>query len=251
MKSSSFFEKYAHEYDLLTDANNRTKLHEKEVTAMIERFKPKIVLDAGCGTGLTTVLFAKHGVQAVGLDRSRPMLTEAKRKYAKLGLPLQFRYGHFERLPKSLSNRFDLVVCLANSIVGVGSLRNLQRTLTGFSAALKPKGALILQMLNYESIKEGDLHPIKATEARGIVYERFTERRGTKVMLYVTRVDLNQQPSKLEVFRHEFDNFTFDEVRRGLERAGFQGVHIYADLLFTKRFSKTARDLVITAEKRN
>ncbi len=248
-KNRSVFELYAHEYDILTDAGQRVKHHEKEVAAIIERFKPQSVLDAGCGTGLTAMLFAKQGVQAVGLDRSKPMLAEAKKKYADLGLPLEFRYGHFERLPKSLYGRFDLVVCLANSITGVGSRRNLRKALQNFFAALKPRGTLVLQMLNYTSMKEDTLYPIKATEANGIVYERFSERRGKKVALYVTRLDLTQQPPKLEVFRHEFDNFTATEMCDTVKRVGFSNVRKYSDLIFTRRFSKNSRDLVVTAAK--
>lgn len=248
-KDSSVFEKYAHEYDILTDVDRRVKHHQEEVAAIIGRFKPRSVLDAGCGTGLTAMLFAKQGVSAVGLDRSRPMLSEANRKYDRLHLPLKFRYGHFERLPKRLHGRFDLVACLANSITGVGSLSNLRKVLRSFSTVLKPGGRLVVQMLNYAAMKEGELCPIKATEANGIVYERFSERCGKTVALYVTRLDLNQQPPKLEVFRHEIDNFTAGQIDEGLKLAGFRNIHRYSNLMFTRRFSKKARDLVITAEK--
>ncbi len=248
-KNISAFERYAHEYDILTDADRRARHHQQEVTTVIERFKPRSVLDAGCGTGLTAMLFAKQGVSTVGLDRLRPMLAEAKKKYDNLHLPLEFRYGHFERLPKYLHGRFDLVVCLANSIAGVSSPSNLRKALRGFSAVLKPGGKLVLQMLNHAAMKEGRLCPIKATEANGIVYERFSERRGRTVALYVTRLDLNQQPPKLEVFRHETDDFTAAQIDEGLRRAGFRSICRYSDLMFTRRFSKNARDLVITAQK--
>jgi ubiquinone/menaquinone biosynthesis C-methylase UbiE len=73
-KDKSFFELHAHEYDILTDADNRVKRHQKEVVAIIERYKPRPVLDADCGSGLTTMVFAQQGVDAVGLDRYKPML---------------------------------------------------------------------------------------------------------------------------------------------------------------------------------
>jgi ubiquinone/menaquinone biosynthesis C-methylase UbiE len=247
--NKSVFELYAHEYDIITSADQRVKSHQKEVDAIIERFAPQSVLDAGCATGLTAMLFAGRGVWAVGLDRSRPMLAEARKKYADLGLPLEFRYGHFEQLPESLCGRFDAVVCLANSISGVGSLRNLHKAFQNFLAALTPGGVLVLQMLNYASMKEGTLFPIKATETKGIVYERFSERRGRTVAIYVTRLDLTQRQPSLEVFRHEFDNFTADEVSAGLKRAQFKNIRRYSNLTLTKRYSRQARDLVITAEK--
>jgi ubiquinone/menaquinone biosynthesis C-methylase UbiE len=249
-KTPSFFDRYAHEYDLLTDVRQRIKHHEKEVAAIVERFGPETVLDAGCGTGLTSMLFARQGIRTVGLDRSRAMLAEAKKKYARLRLPLEFRYGNFERLPQSWRGRFDLVVCLANSITGVGTQANLRKALGNFAAVLKPGGALILQMLNFDSMREDRPYPIKATESDGIVYVRFSERRDKSVTLYVVRLDLSRRPVALEVFRHQSDNFTAVEVTRAIGKSAFTDVRRYRDLFLTRRFVKSSRDLVITARKK-
>jgi hypothetical protein len=69
------------------------------------------------------------------------------------------------------------------------------------------------------------------------------------VALYVTRLDLNQKPPKLEVFRHEVDNFTAGQIDEGLKLAGFRNIHRYSNLMFTRQLTRKARDLVITAEK--
>ena len=124
-KQKSVFEEYAHEYGLLTNERARRVNHLKEVGALIDRFHPTSVLDAGCAIGLTSALFAGQGVTAVGLDRSRRMIAQAKKNYTETRLPLSFRTGNFERLPKALTGKFDMVVCLANSISGVGTRREL------------------------------------------------------------------------------------------------------------------------------
>ncbi|MFQ5500056.1 MAG: hypothetical protein ACE5FH_10340, partial [Candidatus Zixiibacteriota bacterium] len=115
--------------------------------------------------------------------------------------------------------RFDLVVCLANGISGVGTMSNLHRSTSCFYNALRPGGYFVLQMLNYRAVKEGTLFPIKATENKGIVYERFSERRGNRLAVYVTRLDLNDPARPLQVFRHEFSNFEPDTVMRSVQRA--------------------------------
>ena len=102
MKQPSFFDKYPHEYDWLTDEQARLPKHDAEVRGLIKRFGPKAVLDAGCGTGLTSFLFASHGVRVVGIDRSHGMLGIAERKYADKGLPISFRRAKFEALPRRL-----------------------------------------------------------------------------------------------------------------------------------------------------
>ena len=248
-RQPSAFEKYAHEYDLITNAAQREKYHRKEVDALIARFRPRSVLDAGCASGLTAMLFARRGVAAVGLDHSRRMIEVAKEKFKNVDLPLEFRWGDFERLPKKLKDNYDLVVCLANSISGVNTLAGLKRSLKNLCAVLKPGGHLVLQMLNYAAVKEDTLFPIKVTENNGIVYERFSERRGSRIYVYVIRLDLNQKPPGYEIFRHEFDNYDVDLMNRMISQAGFIGIRKFGDLYLKKRFGRSSRDLVIVGRR--
>lgn len=246
-KALSFFDKYADEYDLLTDESGRLPRHRQEVAAIIDRFHPRSVLDAGCGTGLTAMLFATAGIEATGVDRSRAMLSVAHRKYDDLRLLLNFHFGKFENLPKRWYERFDLVVCLANSISGVGSIRQMRLAFKNFLSVLKPGGSLVLQALNYGYYKEDTVDPIKATIAGDIVYQRFSERRGKRIRLLVTRLDTRQRPPALEVFTHESEMFTADVIQENLRASGFYRVRAYADLSFTKKIGAKARDVVITA----
>jgi ubiquinone/menaquinone biosynthesis C-methylase UbiE len=248
-KQPSIFDVYAHEYDLITNAAQREKYHAREVTAIIERFRPNRVLDAGCASGLTTLLFARAGVEAVGIDRSKPILKTARETRWQPDLPIEFKYASFERLPQSMNQSFNLVVCLANAISGVDTIANLNRTLRNFHRVLRPGGQLVLQMLNYAAIKENTLFPIKATENSGIVYERFSERQGRSLFIYASRADFTQDPPKFEIFRHRFDNFEVEQVHRSMQRAGFAHIHKFGDLLFTRRFGKRSRDLVITGRR--
>jgi 2-polyprenyl-3-methyl-5-hydroxy-6-metoxy-1,4-benzoquinol methylase len=248
-KNPSAFEKYAHEYDLVTNAAVREKNHAKEVKAMLGRFAPTRVLDAGCATGLTTRLFAQQGIETVGLDCQAPMIQVASRHAAVRGLPVKFVKGYFESLPRNMTGQFDLIVCLANAIVGVETRSNVKKAYRNFYRVLKPGGWLVLQALNYGVVRDGELLPIKATENNGIIYERFRERTGRHFSVYVTRLDLNQTPPKLEVFRHDFDNFEPEYLVEAASKVGFSPVRKYGNLLFTKRFSKKSNDLVLAAQR--
>jgi ubiquinone/menaquinone biosynthesis C-methylase UbiE len=248
--SESAFEKYAHEYDWMTNASQRETYHSKEVEALIDRFQPRSVLDAGCATGLTARLFAERGVKAVGLDRSPAMLREARKKYGKLNLPLSFHRGEFARLPKALHGRFDLVVCLANAITGVDTLGNLLKAMKNFNRVLSPGGALVIQMLNYRAVKEGVFMPIRSTENNGVVYARYSERQGKTLFINLVRVDLNQNPPTTEPFRHSFDNFAPKEVTTAIREAGFRSLNRYNDLYLKDPFTAANRDFVVTALKK-
>ncbi len=247
----SVFEAYAHEYDLITSATQREPNHRKEVKALIERFRPETVLDAGCASGLTTALFAEEGVTATGLDRSRAMLEVARNKYHESDLPLSFCHGSFEKLPTSLHNRFDLVVCIANSISGVGSVKGLGQAIISFRKVLRNRGWLVLQSLNLGGLTPGVIRPVKATRHGDVVYERFAEGHARSMTLYVSRADFSEAPPKLEIFRQNSDLFDADQVVRACQRAGLDPIRRFSDLHLTKRFSTRARDLVVIAQRRD
>lgn len=247
--NKSFFEVYAHEYDLLTNAETRRVSHAREVEAIIERTSPHQVLDAGCATGLTARLFAERGIEAVGIDRSREMIKQARSGAQSSGPPLSFITGEFEKLPRELDGQFDLIVCLANAIVGVETAAGLRKALRGFHRLLKPGGNLVIQMLNYLAVKEGVLRPIKASRHGDLVYERFNERRGRKVTMYVTRADFGTQPAGLEVFRTDMDSFDIDLMIDEVQHAQFKRPRRFGNLMMTKRFSKNSPDLVLLASR--
>lgn len=245
----SFFEKYASEYDWLTNAADRVPGHSREVERLIGRFQPERVLDAGCATGLTAFLFASKGVMAVGLDRSRAMLTVARKKYSSTDLCLNFRSGSFQSLPKDMDQSFDLVVCLANSIAGVESRANLARSLKGFRRALRPGGNVVLQALNIDALKDGEIAPVRTTEHGVVVYSRFLERSLRKSILYVLRLEGHGVSCKTELFRHESVSFTPSILGQALAKAGFVNIRRYGDLMMTKRFSAGSRDIVMVAQR--
>lgn len=249
MKTRSFFDLYAREYDALTNAAARVQGHQKEVAALTARFHPTSVLDAGCATGLTSGLFAESGVATIGLDRSSAMLEVAREKFDGKGLPVSFRSGRFEALPKSLNQRFDLVVCLANSISGVGSVAKLNAALCGFCRVLSPGGTLVLQLLNVDAIREGEIMPVRATHQAGILYLRFMERIGMKTILHIVRVDQNAAPPTFEPFRNESEQFSRSQVERSLRKAGFRDLRAYGDLMLRRRFGRRSRDLVFAAKR--
>jgi ubiquinone/menaquinone biosynthesis C-methylase UbiE len=250
MKQPSFFDKYANEYDLMTDAALREKNHVKEVRTILQKFQPAAVLDAGCATGLTTRLLAAEGVTAVGIDRSRKMIKLAREKAEDWANPPTFKYAQFENLPENMNCKFDLIVCLANAISGVGTLAGLDRALKNFRKVLKPGGTLLIQMLNYLAVEEGVLKPVRTTIKDGLVYVRLTERRGRKYSLYVIRLDTNKKPVLTEPFLSDFDSFTVDQMTGSLKKAGFVNISKYASLFLDKKFTRTCRDLVVTASRK-
>lgn len=68
-----------------------------------------VVLDAGCGTGEHTILAARHGASALGIDISPRAIEIARHKAAERGVETDFRVLDALRLV-TLEETFDTVV---------------------------------------------------------------------------------------------------------------------------------------------
>jgi len=70
--------------------------------------KTGVILDVGCGTGLSTMYFAKKGYKIIGLDISKELLSKAK--FSTKNFPkTKYLIGSFEKR-KLKKNYFDLVI---------------------------------------------------------------------------------------------------------------------------------------------
>lgn len=100
------------------------------------------VLDAGCGTGNTSIALAHRfrDVNFTALDYSEPSLAEGKRAAGREGIRnLRFRRWNMMR-PIPYTMPFDLILCLGM----LHHTADMARVLTNLSASLKADGELYL-----------------------------------------------------------------------------------------------------------
>jgi 2-polyprenyl-3-methyl-5-hydroxy-6-metoxy-1,4-benzoquinol methylase len=101
------------------------------------------VLDVGCGVGRWTQRLAAAGAAVTGVDISRTMLGEARRRLNAAGLGARCRFRCEDLCELALGEQFDL-------IVGVTVLQHIvdpvrfQRALRNLVAHLAPTGRLVL-----------------------------------------------------------------------------------------------------------
>jgi len=105
---------YADAYDLLyrdKDYNSECDLIER-IFKTYGQSSVRRVLDLGCGTGGHAIPLAQRGYDVVGVDRSEPMLTHAKRKSraASLSGGLTFRRADVRSI--SLDRQFDAALMM-------------------------------------------------------------------------------------------------------------------------------------------
>jgi len=91
------------------NSNSRIKKIQKEMTLRCLDFldiKKGRILDAGCGTGISTQFLLEKGFDAVGIDISKPMIDIAKQK----NLPC--KVGDFRNL-KFKNKEFDAIISIS------------------------------------------------------------------------------------------------------------------------------------------
>lgn len=177
------------------------------------------------------------------------MLEVARRKYQSKKWPLLFKKSAFESLPASFKGSYDLIACLGNSLSGVESATTLRATARSFARSLRPGGVLVLQLLNVASLTDGELYPVRATRAGKLFYLRYLIRSGKSVALHVVRIDSSTKSPSFQTFIHEHKPLDQAILRKALTVAGFRDIKLYGDLLLTKKFTRTNRDLVLVAKR--
>lgn len=93
--------------------------------------------DIGCGTGMTTEIFSRHGLDAFGIDLSPNMIAEARSRHPGLA----FRVGSMLHL--DIADHGVDAVCAWYSIIHVPD-DDLGRVFTEFHRILVPGGHLLL-----------------------------------------------------------------------------------------------------------
>lgn len=111
----------------------------------IEKLKNPVglkILDIGCGGGLLSEEFAKHGAEVTGVDISENSIKIAQ-QHAKLNnLEIEYKVGIAENLP--FTENFDVVVCTDV----LEHVENLEKCLSEVTRVLKPSGIFLYDIIN-------------------------------------------------------------------------------------------------------
>lgn len=217
------------------------------------------VLDLGCGTGEHTAFFARAGARAVGVDRSEAML-DAARDHEAEGAG-RFLPGDLLDLRSALGEEspFGLAICLGNALPHLREDDELDRMLAGVHTALRPGGALLVQIVNYEGIlATGRRHlPVNVRPGDGdeeIVFLRLLKDAGDGRILFFPATleldaDCEDEPLRLiQSRRVELRAWTRDALGPRLRAAGFEPEWC-GDMLGGPFDAETSPDLVVIARR--
>jgi SAM-dependent methyltransferase len=98
------------------------------------------ILDCACGGGQLALPLARLGYRVVGSDVCPAMVRLARRRAKMLEEQVRFHESAWRDLPSRVRGRFDLVLCLGNSLPHARTDAELLSSLEGMRAVLRTGG---------------------------------------------------------------------------------------------------------------
>ncbi len=140
-------------YDAMIDWPKRLAREEPFYRWLFERVRAASVLDVACGTGHHAAMFHSWGLRVEGADLSEAMIQRCRLQY---GQPQALRWvvRSFDE-PAGTAGAFDVAVCAGNSLALAADMAAMQRAVARMLEAVRPGGAIVVQVLNLWRMADG------------------------------------------------------------------------------------------------
>lgn len=216
---------------------------------LVEKFNIKKALDAGCGSGIHTIILSKIGVDVLGFDAAKEMLDLARTNALKEGIQPQFEHEYFETIPEEWWGNYDAIFCMANSIAGVVNEQRLSLAMKSFQRALKPGGRAILQLLNTAWFRNNDQRIIKVSSEDNFTFVRFFDfdKGDTRLNVVVIEHDMGKVTHKF--ITSPIMAMNAEMLENAAKSAGFSQSEFFSDLVLTRPLDRDSRDIVAVLTK--
>ena len=201
------------------------------------------LLDVPCGYGRHTIPLARAGYRVVGVDRSRTLLAEARRRAGGERAP-ELVEADYRELPFA-DECFDAALNLFTSLGFLGDEEDV-KALAEIGRVLRPAGRLVIEILHRDRLvhvfHEQDWRLLG--EGRLLLEQRTFDPASGVVLTTQTLIDkTGERDSRSFAFRV----YTATELVAMLRRAGFDDARCYGDLEGGP--SDTTTRLVIVARR--
>jgi len=183
------------------------------------------VLDLCCGPGRHSVLFAKRGYRVTGLDLSQSYLDLARRAASDREVALETVAADMREIP--FDNHFDAVVNMYSSFGYLESEAEDLKVLESISRSLKPRGRLLLDMLNREWAVANYIQNDWHSEADGTLYVEHRALDLASSRMRVQFIIVGPNGARHDSIGHDIRLYTLTETIRLLERVGFGGIEVF------------------------
>jgi SAM-dependent methyltransferase len=247
------------EYAPFYDWENAQTLGKRDVAFWREltRGAAGTVLELGCGTGRISVPLARAGVDLVGVDRSVPMLSRARRRSKLLSKRgshgrVVFVRADIRALPFS-ARRFDTVLAPYGVLQSLIRKEDLAATLASVTAVTRPGGLFAIDLVpdvpKWSEYRNRVQLRGRSGSRRLTLIESVRQDRTRRLTIFEHRYieRLNRQTTE-HCFNLTFRTLSVRQMTRRLESAGFIATKLLGDYQ-GGRWSEAADVWIILAKK--
>ncbi len=244
----AFYDTLAPDYDLMTAFNDRVAREEEFFRFLAKKYHIRTAIDAGCGTGVHSILLARLGVKVTAVDISRKMITATRANAQKFHLPIRGVESSFGEMAKKLDTVADALFCMGNSLAHMLTEEELLDSLANFRALLRPKGLLVLQLGNYDRILKERARLQHVRDSGGKSFVR-SYRYLQSLISFSIDIKTSARGRTLKNIRIKLNPIRSGYLQKLLIRSGFKMTAKYGSLQ-KEPFSKgRSRDVIILAKK--
>ncbi len=230
-----FYDRLASDYDRATASPERASKASRFIDELLARRQVRWALDVGCGTGLFALELARRGVCVTGVDPSAEMIAQAQRTARGQGLEVAWRQADLAGLGGAVSGRFDVVLCLGNTIAHVAGEGELARAAGGLLDVTAPSGTVAVQWLNYPRLRARGQRVVGVARDGQREYVRFYDiaaGAGEPWTFNLLRLDWSGASATWERTSALHRPWTSEQVAGALASAGFADVSLHGGLGF-------------------
>src|SRR5258708_24795695 len=230
------YENLAADYDWMFDDDalvNGRAINLTATARLLWRIsRTSAVLDAACGTGGDAAVLARRGFPVWAADGSAAMVEGAAARFQRARLAIALMHCRWADLRAATGERFDVVLCVGNSLVHAAGRDAMVQALTGLRRMARPGGHVVIDSRNWEK-----LHAERQIVQ---VADRMVTRGGRSCLVFYAwevpdslgdehiahLVFVYDNGGQIEPHDHEitFRPFTLSDLREPLELAGLREV---------------------------
>lgn len=227
---------------------------------LVREAGPKVLVPA-CGTGGHVVALAQRGFNVLGFDADEEALDIARRKI-EAGAPLIAGAGGQARVQQlmmenasALGPVHDVAFCLGNALPGLSAPGQLLAALKGIAGALRPKGLLLTQNLNYDRRwkEKARFFPVLSGETaeEEVLLVKFADYEEQSINFHAMYLARKKTKGKWEsTVRTSRQTPLFASVLSNvLQEAGFANLRLWGDYARSPFDPQKSNDLLIAASR--
>jgi SAM-dependent methyltransferase len=185
---------------------------------------PGRVADIACGSGAACVVFARRGLDAIGIDRSAHMIDHAQERAKRAGQRVKFKVQDYREL--NLGERVGLVTCMYDSLNFMRDEADLVKVFAGVYRSMMEAGMFIFDVYTIRGLAEtwgtkAEIHTVEANHfiASQTAWDSET-MSNTKTLFGFSRASDGQWLRWKE--EHRMRAYPINQLRRLLESTGFK-----------------------------